>query len=105
MADVIISRILDFMKINNIRKSDLAKKIRISDPGLQKILNRKSMSCDMLLKISQALEHNFFEYLWPNEHKMKAIKLEKECRKLMKENEKLKIELEVVRGLLKGEST
>ncbi len=57
----------------------------------------------MLLKISQALECNFFEYLWLNEYQLEAVKWKNECEMLMKENEKLKIELEVVRGMLKEE--
>ena len=57
------NEILSYLKNKGISIATLARTIRMDPANLSRLLKRKSMETLMLIKISQAIGHNFF-LLW-----------------------------------------
>lgn len=57
------NEILSYLKNKGISIATLARTIRMDPANLSRLLKRKSMETQMLIKISQAIGHNFF-LLW-----------------------------------------
>ena len=59
----IIENIKERLKEKEISKSSFAKMIGIQRQNVNKLVfDRNSLDTDMLIRISEALDHNFFQY-------------------------------------------
>lgn len=91
-------------RLQFIKPLQLAQLLNITTDAVYKLYLRPNISVDMLLNISKALNHDFFQYyqssLGPNPAK-EIEKLNSQLSKLKSENEKLKTENELLKQLLK----
>ncbi len=82
----------------------LAQLLNIKKDAVYKLYLRPNISAETLLKISEALKHDFFQYyqssLGPNPDK-EIEKLNSELNNLKKENEKLQTQIDLLKQLLK----
>jgi hypothetical protein len=87
-----------------ITNPQLAQLLNCKKDAIYKLYLRPNISADTLLKVSKALNHDFFQYyqssLGPNPAK-EIEKLTSELNKLKKENEKLLTENLLLKQLLK----
>jgi hypothetical protein len=64
MKNSINNTIKSYCKKNQVSISTLARKLNYTRTSMYALLNRSDMSVSTLSAISQALKHNFFQYLW-----------------------------------------
>lgn len=78
-------------KSKRLSQEAIGKMINTTKQNVGNIFRRKSIDTDLLLKISEALEFNFFEYYY-NEEPLKSMRNER-IKGLMDTVEKQKTEL------------
>jgi hypothetical protein len=104
MAIHIGSMIHNYCKNNHIRPTDLRKGLQISSASLYDMFKRPGISTRMLVKVSQVLKHDFFQYYQIElgvDIYQKFDQLTAEHQQLQKELENLRIEHEVMKKILK----
>ncbi len=106
---VVIGKIIEkILREKRIPITEFAKKINTNRNNVYHIFNRKTLDTGLLARISEILEHDFFQY-YISEQTAKAIVSEKsnlylvnsELQKLKKENDAFKAEIAELRGRLK----
>jgi hypothetical protein len=104
MAIHIGSMIQNYCINHHIRPADLRRGLQISSASLYDMFKRPGISTRMLLKVSQVLKHDFFQYyqseLGENIYQ-KFEQLTSEHQQLQKELENLKIEYEIMKKIFK----
>ncbi len=93
--DIHIGKIIrDYVDAKKISSPAFAKMLGQHPDGIARIFYRKNMHSKLLLQISQALNHNFFQYYVadPQQEKKKNEELEQKLLQLQNENTQLKTE-------------
>ena len=65
--------IQSFVKENHINSAQLARDIRKTRQNIYDLYKRDDVEVKLLLSISEALKHNFFEDIYPNEKNINNI--------------------------------
>ena len=101
MTDLINDKINEYLDSNHITRLTLGKLLSISTVKVYSILRKKAISCEEVYKISQALNHDFFQYFQPNNKKDETIQqLNDKVAILESENEKLRTERDLLIRLM-----
>ena len=88
------------MKEVHVRPSDLSRLLNMSKAGITSLLRRKTMQCDLLMKVSVALEHDFFKLYCDCPSVSKEGALEKENAQLVRELEECRKEMGYLKKLV-----
>lgn len=88
------------MKELHVRPSDLSRLLSMSKGGITSLLRRKTMQCDLLLKVSVALEHDFFKLYCDCPPVSEEGALEKENVQLQRELEECRKEMGYLKKLV-----
>jgi len=109
MMDIHIGEIIrNYLETKKISSPAFAKMLGMHRDGVARIFYRKHFHSKLLLQISQALNHNFFQYYVPEmvqEEKKKNEELQGHLLKLQTENDQLKTKndfLEEMMQMMKG---
>ena len=77
-----------FVKENNINSAELARKIGKTRQNIYDLYKRDDIEVKLFLTISEALNHNFFEDIYPQKNDQNAINIDmvfEVLKKLVKE--------------------
>lgn len=92
---------------SGLKMNDLAKKIGTVRQNIYKIFDRKSIDTDLLMKLSEVLQHDFFQYYKPgfqktmkNSRNDKIISLEFELMEARKQLSQAKQEIEYLKKII-----
>ena len=96
------SHIKERMKELHVRPSDLSRLLNMSKAGITSLLRRKTMQCDLLMKISVALEHDFFKLYCDCPDVAEPGALEKENAQLQRELEECRKEMGYLKRLVEA---
>jgi transcriptional regulator with XRE-family HTH domain len=66
-------KIRDEINNSSFTITDFAKKINLTRDGVYKIFGKKTLSTDQLEKISEVLNHDFFQYYKPEINNQKQL--------------------------------
>lgn len=88
------------MKELHVRPSDLSRLLNMSKAGITSLLRRKTMQCDLLMKVSVALEHDFFKLYCDCPDVQEEGALEKENAQLKRELEECRKEMGYLKKLV-----
>lgn len=83
-----------------MRPSDLARLLNMSKAGITSLLRRKTMQCDLLKKVSVALEYDFFKLYCDCPDVREEGELEKENAQLTQELEECRKEMGYLKKLV-----
>ena len=78
-----------FVKENNINSAELARKIGKTRQNIYDLYKREDIEVKLLLTISEALNHNFFEDIYPQKIDLNAKNIDlafEVLKKMVKEN-------------------
>ncbi len=89
MKNTIGNTIKKYCHHNHIPITTLASKTKYKTSSMHRLLSKSDISVNTLMAISQALNHNFFQYLWHD----KTIPTKEETIALHQENSQLKQQL------------
>ena len=88
-------KIKTVLRIRNMKVKQLAGALGTSESGTFRMLKRRQINTELLMKISAILKHDFFQYFQPEpdlpgRHKLEKEKLEIRVQQLEKENKLLR---------------
>lgn len=88
-------RIKNVLKLRAMPVETLAELLDMKRRGAYRILKKRHLNTEVLMKVSAILKHDFFQYFQPapdlpGRHKMEKEKLEERLRQLEKENKLLR---------------
>ena len=84
-------KIKTVLRIRNMEVKQLAEALGMSESPAFRVLKRRHINTLLLMRISEILKHDFFQYFQPTpdlpgRHKLEKQKLKEELRQLKKEN-------------------
>lgn len=88
-------RIKNVLKLRGMSAETLAELLEMKRRGTYRILKKRHLNTELLMKISAILKHDFFQYFQPDpnlpgRHKLEKEKLQERLRQLEKENKLLR---------------
>ena len=86
-------------KSKGYSQSDLGKKVNLSKPGIASMYKRSGIDSDLLIKISEELDYDFFKHIYENTS-IKKFK-QQELANFISEIDTLKSENELLKRLVK----
>jgi len=95
------------VKKMGLKPADLARLLGYSKPGITNVMKRGTMQTDLLRKVSNVLEYNFFNEFADIPEQVDTSELEAEVKEMkgevvgaQKENEELKKEVEYLKKIV-----
>lgn len=88
------------MKELHVRPSDLSRLLNMTKGGITSLLRRKTMQCDLLMKVCVALEHDFFRLYCDCPAISEEGALEQENAQLKRELEECRKEMGYLKKLV-----